>query len=124
MDFADLIRSINAIPGDFVIRFMSSHPKDATEKLFRAMAECEKCAHQMHLPVQSGNDRVLHAMNRGYTAEQYLSLVEYARGVMSSMLSSYFDGSLAQLVSFFSRHENIPAREMDEILEIMRNAKK
>ena len=43
---------------------------------------------------------------------------------MSSMLSSYFDGSLAQLVSFFSRHENIPVREMDEILEIMRNAKK
>ena len=55
---------------------------------------------------------------------QTLNREEYARGVMSSMLSSYFDGSLAQLVSFFSRHENIPAREMDEILEIMRNAKK
>lgn len=53
-----------------------------------------------------------------------VSKEDYARGVMSSMLSSYFDGSLAQLVSFFSRHENIPLREMDEILEIMRNAKK
>ena len=72
--------------------------------------------------------------NKGFvshTAEgkshRYFPLIgreEYARGVMSSMLSSYFDGSLAQLVSFFSRHENISAREMDEILEIMRNAKK
>ena len=60
-------------------------------------------------------------------SHRYFPLIgreEYARGVMSSMLSNYFDGSLAQLVSFFSRHENIPAREMDEILEIMRNAKK
>ena len=71
-DFADLLRMVNGIPGDFVIRFMTSHPKDATEKLFKNMAECEKCAHQLHLPVQAGNDRVLRAMNRGYTAEQYL----------------------------------------------------
>ena len=53
-----------------------------------------------------------------------VSREEYARGVMSSVLSSYFDGSLAQLVSFFSRHEQIPMREMDEILEIMHQAKK
>lgn len=86
VDFADLIRSINAIPGDFVIRFMSSHPKDATEKLFRAMAECEKCAHQMHLPVQSGNDRVLHAMNRGYTREKYLAQVALARQYMPDLV--------------------------------------
>lgn len=86
VDFADLIRRINAIPGDFVIRFMSSHPKDATEKLFRAMAECEKCAHQMHLPVQSGNDRVLHAMNRGYTREKYLAQVALARQYMPDLV--------------------------------------
>lgn len=86
VDFADLIRSINAVPGDFVIRFMSSHPKDATEKLFRAMAECEKCAHQMHLPVQSGNDRVLHAMNRGYTREKYLAQVALARQYMPDLV--------------------------------------
>ena len=85
-DFADLIRRLNAIPGDFVIRFMSSHPKDATEKLFRAMAECEKCAHQMHLPVQSGNDRVLHAMNRGYTREKYLAQVALARQYMPDLV--------------------------------------
>lgn len=86
VDFADLIRRINAIPGDFVIRFMSSHPKDATEKLFRAMAECEKCAHQMHLPVQSGNNRVLHAMNRGYTREKYLEQVALARSYMPDLV--------------------------------------
>lgn len=56
-DFSDLIREINDIPGDFLIRFMTSHPKDATEKLFKTMAECEKCAHHIHLPVQSGSDR-------------------------------------------------------------------
>lgn len=60
-------------------------------------------------------------------SHRYYPLVgreEYARGVMSSMLTNYFGGSLAQLVSFFSRHEHIPAREMDEIREIIRNAKK
>ena len=79
VDFADLIREINAIPGEFLIRFMTSHPKDATEKLFRTMAECEKCAHHIHLPVQSGSSRVLKAMNRGYTREQYLEKVAVAR---------------------------------------------
>lgn len=49
---------------------------------------------------------------------------QYARGVMSTVLANYFDGSLAQMVSFFSRHEDISVREMDEILEIMRNMKK
>ena len=78
-DFADLLRKINAIPGDFRIRFMTSHPKDATEKLFAAMAECEKVAPHLHLPVQSGSDRILQAMNRGYTREKYLRQVELAR---------------------------------------------
>ena len=78
-DFADLLRRINAIPGDFRIRFMTSHPKDATEKLFRTMAECEKCAPHIHLPVQSGSDRILKAMNRQYTREQYLELTKLAR---------------------------------------------
>ena len=72
--------------------------------------------------------------NKGYVrheaegkSHRYFPVVSretYARGVMSSMLSTYFDGSLAQLISFFSRHEQIPMREMDEILEIMRQAKK
>ena len=86
VDFADLIRMINDIPGDFVIRFMTSHPKDATEKLFRTMAECEKCAHQLHLPVQSGNDRILKAMNRHYTREKYLEKVDLARKYMPDLV--------------------------------------
>ena len=86
VDFADLLRMVNDIPGDFLIRFMTSHPKDATEKLFKTMAECEKCAHQLHLPVQSGNDRVLKAMNRNYTAEKYLAQVKLARSYMPDLV--------------------------------------
>ena len=85
-DFADLIREINDIPGDFLIRFMTSHPRDATEKLFRTMAECEKCAKHIHLPVQSGSSRVLKAMNRHYDREKYLSLVDMAREYMPDIV--------------------------------------
>ena len=86
VDFSDLIRMINDIPGDFLIRFMTSHPKDATEKLFKTMAECEKCAHQLHLPVQAGNDRILKVMNRGYTSEKYLAQVALARSYMPDLV--------------------------------------
>ena len=86
VDFSDLIRMINDIPGDFLIRFMTSHPKDATEKLFKTMAQCEKCAHQLHLPVQAGNDRILKVMNRGYTSEKYLAQVALARRYMPDLV--------------------------------------
>ena len=86
IDFADLMRMINEIPGEFVIRFMTSHPKDATEKLFRTMAECEKCELHLHLPLQSGNDRVLKAMNRIYDSAKYLSLVDMARRFMPEIV--------------------------------------
>jgi tRNA-2-methylthio-N6-dimethylallyladenosine synthase len=86
VDFSDLLREINGIPGDFLIRFMTSHPKDATEKLFRTMAECEKCARHIHLPVQSGSDRVLKAMNRNYDAEKYLRQTELARSYMPDLV--------------------------------------
>ena len=65
---------------------MTSHPKDATQKLFDTMAASPKIAKQFHLPVQSGNDRVLKEMNRRYTREQYLSLVEYGRSVMPDLV--------------------------------------
>ncbi len=81
-DFAYLIERINAIPGDFVIRFMTSHPKDATERLFRTLADCEKAAKHIHLPFQSGNDEILRAMNRHYTRDAYLRLVDRARELM------------------------------------------
>lgn len=86
VDFADLIAMINEIPGEFLIRFMTSHPKDATEKLFKTMAQCEKCAHQLHLPVQSGNDRVLRAMNRNYDSAKYLRQVELAKSYMPDLV--------------------------------------
>ena len=86
MDFADLLAAIDAIPGDYYIRFMTSHPKDATRKLFDTMARCQHVARQLHLPVQSGNSRVLAAMNRRYTREQYLEKVAYARGVMPDLV--------------------------------------
>ena len=86
VDFADLIRMINDIPGDFRIRFMTSHPRDATEKLFRTMAECEKCAHHIHLPVQSGSDRILKQMNRHYDRAKYLAEIETARRYMPDIV--------------------------------------
>ena len=86
VDFSDLIRMINDIPGDFLIRFMTSHPKDATEKLFKTMAECEKCAHHIHLPVQSGSDRILKVMNRNYDSAKYIRQAELARRYMPDLV--------------------------------------
>ena len=80
--FSELLRRINDIPGDFTIRFMTSHPKDATHELFDTIAACKKVSRHFHLPFQSGNDRVLQAMNRRYTRAQYLDLVNYARQVI------------------------------------------
>ena len=86
VDFADLIRMVNDIPGDFRIRFMTSHPKDATEKLFKTMAACEKCCHQLHLPVQSGSDGILKRMNRSYDSAKYLEEVALARRYMPDLV--------------------------------------
>ena len=86
VDFADLIAMINDIPGDFLIRFMTSHPRDATDKLFETMASCEKCAHHLHLPVQSGSDRILKLMNRHYDRAKYLSEIEKARALMPDLV--------------------------------------
>ncbi len=82
VNFAKLLRMINDIPGDFKIRFMTSHPKDCTEELLDTMAECEKVCHNLHLPMQSGSDRILSLMNRHYDTEKYYHLIEYARQKM------------------------------------------
>ena len=86
IDFSDLLQQIAAIDGDFLIRFMTSHPRDAGKKLFDTMAASPKIAKQLHLPFQSGSSRVLKAMNRHYDREQYLSLVEYAKSVMPELV--------------------------------------
>ena len=86
LDFADLLKEIAAIPGDFLIRFMTSHPRDASEKLFDTMASSPKIAKQLHLPFQSGSSRVLKAMNRHYDRETYLKKVNYAKSVMPDLV--------------------------------------
>ena len=82
LNFAGLLRKINDIKGDFRIRFMTSHPKDCTEELIETMAECKKVARHLHLPFQSGSDRILKLMNRRYTREKYLSLIKMAKEKM------------------------------------------
>ena len=86
IDFSDLLQQIAALPGDFLIRFMTSHPRDAGQKLFDTMAAEPKIAKQLHLPFQSGSSRVLKAMNRHYDREKYLSLVQYAKSVMPDLV--------------------------------------
>lgn len=81
-NFAGLLREIDKIEGDYRIRFMTSHPKDASEELFEVMAQSRHIPHHIHLPFQSGNDRVLKEMNRKYTREKYLSLIRTARKLM------------------------------------------
>ena len=85
-DFPELIRSINKIDGEFLIRFMTSHPKDATAELFTAMAECEKAARHIHLPFQAGSDRILKLMNRGYKCSEYLDKINFARELMPDIV--------------------------------------
>ena len=86
MDFADLLSAIAQIPGEFLIRFMTSHPRDASKKLFDTMAANPKIAKQLHLPFQSGSSRVLKAMNRHYDRETYLEKVNYAKSVMPQLV--------------------------------------
>ena len=136
VDFADLLEQIDTIPGDFLIRFMTSHPKDASQKLFEVMGRCKKVAPVFHLPVQAGNDRVLQAMNRVYTRAQYLDKVRRLREqvpgvVLTSDIIVGFPGettaefedtlSLVEEVGYdalftfiFSPRPGTPAAEMDD----------
>ena len=86
VDFADLMAEIAQLPGEFWLRFMTSHPKDASKKLFDTIAKYPKIAKQFHLPFQSGNDRVLKAMNRHYNREEYLKLAHYGRQIMPELV--------------------------------------
>ncbi len=136
VNFPELLRRINAIEGDFLIRFMTSHPRDATKELFDTIAACEKVSRHFHLPFQSGSNRILKEMNRHYTREQYLDLIAYARSVVPdiSFTSDVIVGfpgetredfeqtlSLIEEVGFvslftfiFSPREGTPAAKMDD----------
>lgn len=85
INFPELLRRIDEVSGDFRVRFMSPHPKDATNELFDVIAESKKICRSIHLPLQSGSDRILALMNRRYTAEQYMDIVDYARKKMPDL---------------------------------------
>lgn len=101
----------DAVINEIIARTDEPHPKYTTVATFLKILENKGFVR--HIPEGKSH--------------RYYPLVgreEYARGVMSTVLSNYFDGSLAEMVSFFSRHEDISVKEMDAILEIMRNARK
>ncbi|MFQ9697503.1 MAG: MiaB/RimO family radical SAM methylthiotransferase, partial [Zhenhengia sp.] len=85
MTFAQLLREVNAIEGLERIRFMTSHPKDLSDELITAMAECEKVCNSLHLPFQAGSSEVLRRMNRHYTKESYLELVRKVKEAMPNI---------------------------------------
>ena len=136
IDFPTLLERANDIPGDFLLRFMTSHPKDATDHLFDVMARCEKVAPVIHLPFQSGNSRVLRAMNRSYTREEYLDRIAALRAripnvVLTSDVIVGFPGettpefedtlSLVEQVGFdalftfiYSPRQGTPAASLDD----------
>ena len=137
MNFPALLRRLDAIPGDYIIRFMSSHPKDATPELIDTMLDSEHIEHHLHLPVQSGSDAVLKAMNRRYTAEKYLTMIDYARakapdfGFSSDLIVGFptetdadFEETMRiieyvkydNLYTFiYSRRDGTPAAEMPQV---------
>lgn len=136
IDFADLLNLLCEVPGDYQIRFMTSHPKDASRKLIDTIAAQPHLCKHIHLPVQSGSNRILKEMNRHYTVEQYLDLVNYARNkipgvTFSSDIIVGFPGETEedfektlelveavgymQLFTFiYSKREGTPAARMED----------
>ena len=82
INFATLLEKLDALPYKYRLRFMTSHPKDLSEKVIQTMANSKNICHYLHLPVQSGSNNILKSMNRKYTTEHYLSLIEMARKYM------------------------------------------
>ncbi len=83
--FSELLKLVNEIPGDFLINFTSSHPKDMTEEIIRAVADLPKVKKIIHLPLQSGSNKILKAMNRPYTIEQYLALIAKIKNIIPNI---------------------------------------
>lgn len=136
-DFADLLADIDKIDGDYIIHFMTSHPKNASKKLIDVMAASRHVARHFHLPMQSGSDLVLKAMNRRYDFEKYIGILDYIREKMpectvsSDIIVGFptetekdFEDTLAALerarfdmiYSFqYSPRKGTPAAEMEQI---------
>ena len=79
INFPKLLKMVNDVPGNFVLNFMTSHPKDFFDELIKTMTKCEKLSHDLNLPIQSGDDEILKKMNRPYTVAQYKNLVKKIR---------------------------------------------
>lgn len=114
IDFPELLQRINAIEGDFVIRFMSSHPKDAGKKLIDTIINCEKVGKHLHLPVQSGSDDILDKMNRRYTIEKYMETIDYARSFIPD-----FSFTTDIIVGF----PNESAEDFEKTIELIKKVK-
>lgn len=138
IDFADLLRMVHEVNGIERIRFMTSHPKDISDRLIDAMAELPKVCKQLHLPVQAGNNEVLRRMNRRYTREQYLEKIAKIKAKMPGITltsdiivgfpgetNEQFEDTLDMLrqvrydsvFSFiYSRRPGTPAAKMDDVI--------
>jgi len=77
-DFTELLRELDVLPGEFIISYMTNHPRDLTKEFIDFIAESRNISRHLHLPVQAGSNRILSLMNRGYTRERYIELAEYA----------------------------------------------
>ncbi|MDD3192297.1 MAG: tRNA (N6-isopentenyl adenosine(37)-C2)-methylthiotransferase MiaB [Oscillospiraceae bacterium] len=88
VDFTELLRRIDEEEGDFRVRFMTSHPKDCTREMIDVIAQSRKLCHHIHLPVQSGSDRILQQMNRHYDTRKYLDLIDYAKAKIPDLTLS------------------------------------
>jgi tRNA-2-methylthio-N6-dimethylallyladenosine synthase len=139
MNFAKLLRRINKIDGLERIRFMTSHPKDLSQEVIEAIAECDKICEHFHLPVQSGSSRILKKMNRQYDREQYLDLIKRIKkavpnaaittdiiiGFPGETEEDFLDTlSLVKEVEYdsaftfiYSKRKGTPADEMEEQIE-------
>lgn len=144
-DFADLLSDIDKIEGDYIIHFMTSHPKNASRKLIDVMANSTHVARHFHLPMQSGSDSVLKAMNRRYDFEKYIDILDYIREKMpdctisSDIIVGFptetdadFEDTLAALqrakfdmiFSFqYSPRKGTPAAEMEQIPQEIKQAR-
>ena len=115
MDFADLIYAINEIEGIERIRFMTSHPKDLSDKLIGAFRDCDKLANHIHLPVQAGSSKVLKRMNRRYTREDYLELIRKLREAT--------DGTIAITTDIIVGFPGETEEDFSETLSLMEEVK-
>ena len=112
--FPGLLHRINSIPGDFIIRFMSSHPKDASPELIDAIFSCDKVAKHLHLPLQSGSSEVLRRMNRRYDIGRYMSIVDMIRSR---------DPDFSLTTDLIVGFPNETAEEFGETLEAVRRVR-